>query len=548
MSWQDDPVVGAPASPNGPQAAWMSDPVVTPSAAPAAAPSAPDPSAGGGTLRPFGIDTGIQTPESVDRFLAGAGKAFADLGRGAGQLLGVVDNEAITESRQLDAPLMATTAGTAGNIAGNVAATVPAAFIPGANTVAGAGAIGAGVGLLQPAESGTERLTNTAFGGAAGSAGQAIGGRVAQYAQRKLSERAATAASNQAQNSVRDDLLKQARQAGYVTPPATTNPTATNRVIEGVSGKAQTQQSAAVKNQTVTNRLVRDELGLAKDSPITKAALNGVRSKAGQVYKAINKSGRIAVDDDYLDDLSKLSASIDSVSKDFPDANVGSREQIDKLVNSLLVDDFEAPSAMAYIKELRQDASSNLSFAASADPAKRALGHAQRDAAGALEDMVIRHLQNNGQDALANSFDQARTLIAKTYSVEAALNEGTGNVVATQLASQLKRGKPLTGNLGLIARFGQSFPKAAAEVRDSPGVSALDVFAGAAAGLGVDPSLIALPLARVGTRGALLSDAGQMLATPNYNPNLLGTGSLKALDASGRRAGAISSAYTAQKK
>jgi len=67
----------------------------------------------------------------------------------------------------------------AGNLTGAVANTLPAAFIPGANTVAGATAIGAGLGFLQPSTSTRETLINTGIGGAAGGgsvlAGRAIG-------------------------------------------------------------------------------------------------------------------------------------------------------------------------------------------------------------------------------------------------------------------------------------------------------------------------------------------------------------------------------------
>lgn len=101
----------------------------------------------------------------TEKFLSGAGKAFTDIGRGVGQLVGAVSTDDVKESRRLDAPLMKTGAGVAGNIVGNVAAAAPAVLIPGANTVVGAGAIGAGFGAVQPAESAAERASNTLLSG-----------------------------------------------------------------------------------------------------------------------------------------------------------------------------------------------------------------------------------------------------------------------------------------------------------------------------------------------------------------------------------------------
>ena len=89
----------------------------------------------------------------VQRFNEGMGKAFTDIGRGAGQMVGMGPTaEETQETRRLDQPLMSTAGGITGNVAGNVAAFAPMALVPGANTVAAAGALGATTAALQPAE------------------------------------------------------------------------------------------------------------------------------------------------------------------------------------------------------------------------------------------------------------------------------------------------------------------------------------------------------------------------------------------------------------
>lgn len=114
----------------------------------------------------------------LDKFNSGMGKAFTDIGRGAGQMVGMGPSaEETRENRRLDAPLMKTGAGTAGNIAGNIAALAPLAVVPGANTVAGAGAMGILAGGLQPTETGGQRLVNMGAGGLLGAGVQGV----AQY-------------------------------------------------------------------------------------------------------------------------------------------------------------------------------------------------------------------------------------------------------------------------------------------------------------------------------------------------------------------------------
>ena len=135
----------------------------------------PDPSAGEGTLSIGPIDTGIKTPEWLNRGLAGAGKAFVDAARGAGQFVGAVSRDDVERARALDVPLMNSTAGKAGNLGGNLALMLPTVAIPGANSLTGAAAIGATQGLLAPSTSTKETLENIGYGGVAGGAGVALG-------------------------------------------------------------------------------------------------------------------------------------------------------------------------------------------------------------------------------------------------------------------------------------------------------------------------------------------------------------------------------------
>lgn len=299
------------------------------------------------------------------------------------------------------------------------------------------------------------------------------------------------------------------KAAEYVVPPSQREGAgALTRALEGIAGKTSVAQRAAMKNQPVTNQLASKAIGL-KEVPESgeawKLALNSVREKAGNVYKEVADSGDIVPDSRYLDDLGALSSSADDIIKDFPDATPAAAREIDRLVTSLLRDKFNARSAVEYLKELRSQASGNLSWNSAADPAKKALGMAQREAAGILEDMIVRHLGSQGKQALAGSFDKARQEIAKTYVVQGALNEATGNIVAQTIGNVAKKGRPLTGELDEIARFARAFPKASKEVTESfPGISPWDAGFTLTAGLATGSPLVGMyPIARIGLREAL---------------------------------------------
>lgn len=328
--------------------------------------------------------------------------------------------------------------------------------------------------------------------------------------------------------SVAEQTLKASQEAGYVVPPATARPTMGNRVVEGLAGKASVAQGASVRNQEITNTLARRALDLPDEAPLTLDTLKSIRGQAGGVYAQVAKSGDILPDSQYLDELASLGKSADEIAKDFPDADIAAAEKIGKVVDSLLRDKFSAKSALEYLKELRAQASANLSFQSAADPAKRALGMAQREAASTLEDLIGRHLAKTGDTELAGAFDAARRTIAKTYTVQSALNEATGNINAAALGSQLKRGKPLSGELELAAKFARAFPKAAKEVTESfPGISPWDFGWGGIGSMVTGNALPwAIPFARMGARSYLLSPAGQGAAlTPGLgggvSPELL---------------------------
>ncbi len=510
-----------------------------------------------------------QGMSGLGKFLGGAGKAFSDLGVGAKQLgvdagnavglghimpqtfgdqavQGMRDEEA--ERRQRDAPLMDTGAGMAGNITGNIAAAAPAMFIPGANTVAGAALTGGAMGLAQPTLSGGERLQNTTVGAGLGATGQWAGGKMVNWADDALSSRAAAAATQKTQNAVRDQTIRDGLGAGFVVPPSTTNPSAMNTALESIAGKAATQSAASTKNQAVTNQLIRQDLGMAADEPLTPDTLRAVRQRAGQTYEAVKRSGRVTADNQYFQELIDLLDENQAMRQSFPDA-AKVDNSVSDLANSLARNDFDAEGAVEYVKRLRSDAKSNFKAAAVAgDPSKRQLGQAQWDAAGTLEGMLERHLATIGQAELAQQFRAARTMVAKSHSAEAALNEGTGNIQANRLVQQLRKGQPLSGGFETIAKFASAAPKAMTEPTQSGGVSALSAaLAGGGIGLGA-PQLLAVPAARWAARKGILTPAMQRkIALSNYQPGRAGTSVLRGTRGLGQIASPLAtSAYLSE--
>lgn len=458
-----------------------------------------------------------------EKFAAGAGKVLADMGQGVAQYgAGIADffsprqqglsdlvtgkkpmsrvdeaRQAVAETRQRDAALMDTTAGRLGNIAGNVALLAPTAMIPGANTYTGAATIGAITGAMQPTTSGGETMANIGLGAAGGAGGKWLGDKAGAYVADKLK---AGQAAQQA-NAQKVAAAQAAAKEGYVIPPADLpNQGALTEAVSGLSGKIKTAQTASAKNQQVTNGLVRRELGLDDAVPLNLDTLKGIRSQAGQAYEAVASTGTITPSKAYGEALDKIVAPFKKASEGFPNAKPS---PVLAEIDSLRSPQFDAASAVAKIKELRGAADSAYA------QGNKDLGKALKDGALALENAIDEHLTTIGAPAdLLKGFRDARQTIAKTYTVQKALNAETGDVNAQVLARELAKDRPLSGNIRKVAEAAQSFPKATQALKEAPkALSPLDF---GAAGIGLAGSggnpLAALGLvARPAARNALLS-------------------------------------------
>lgn len=307
--------------------------------------------------------------------------------------------------------------------------------------------------------------------------------------------------------------LAKAQKEGYVVPPSTVNPSMSNKALESIGGKVAMEQDASLKNQAVTDALMKRSLGLDEATQMSEDVLPALRTGAAQPYKALRSVGTMRADKDYGKALDAITAQYRGAAKDFPEL---ARDDIVKAVEAVRKPSFDADSAMDAIAILRDKASTAYG------QGDKALGKAYREISGAMESAIERSLARRGKDAakLLGEFRQARQLIAKSYSAEGALNASTGSFNAGKMATQLAKGKPLTGDMKKVAEFATAFPKAAKLVLDSGSVRNTDVILGAGtAAMSREPTYLLYPFARQAIRQGLLSNTGQrMLTQPGMQP------------------------------
>lgn len=500
----------------------------------------------------------IDEMSTTERFRAGIGRGLTQAGAGVKELLdkgasaiastkvgAAVDRAGVAlgmpstreaaeatqqqlqDGKKYDAALLESGAGSAGNFAGIGAGMAPAMLVPGGQTYAGAALSGGLVGAAATPGDMKERAKSGLSGAAFGVGGKFVGTKAADFVRWARARRVAAAAAQQAANATRDATLVAGREAGYVVPPTTTNPSLLNRTLEGIGGKVATAQSASLKNQAVTNALARKALGIPDDVALNVDLLSSIRKEAGRAYGALDELGPINPGPKYQQAIDKLISPYERAARGFPNAKPNPMMAD---LQGLKTTEVDAGDAVAKIAELRD----------AADQAFRAgskrNGKTYREAANALEDAIEEHLKGaGGNKKLLNDYREARQLIAKTYSVEKALNDSTGNVSGGKLAAQLKAGKPLTKELKTAGQFAQAFPKATQNteaIGSMPNASPLDWAAGGiASAVSGNPTLLAAISGRPALRAVLLSRAYQRTSTaPKYGPGPLASGVSKAIE------------------
>lgn len=261
-----------------------------------------------------------------------------------------------------------------------------------------------------------------------------------------------------AANPTKLQTARESMEAGYVIPPSMINPSFKNRVMESTSGKHATAQIASTRNQELTDTLTRKSLpGLATDAPLTFETMAAYRKAQHQAgYEPLRQVGVIPAGQPFnqaLDDIANQYKGKGTIP-----AIAGSKQEITDMVAAHKSNGFDAGDAVDAIRVLREDASALFRSTNAGDKAK---AKATKAIADAYEDAIEEALKGSGQSDLLGAYRAARQNIAKSGTAEKAIREGAGTVDARIFARELQKGKPLTGEQLTIAKFANTFDKAA---------------------------------------------------------------------------------------
>lgn len=129
----------------------------------------------------------------------------------------------------------------------------------------------------------------TAEEAALSAAGAVVGtGLTRATATTRLTPAQARAAQRQAQQAETDDALRMWQALGGITDPVQANPSAVTHLVEAVGGKAVIAGEATLRNTLAAGDIVRAQIGLSPESPLTHTTLNLLRERVSRVYDTIS--------------------------------------------------------------------------------------------------------------------------------------------------------------------------------------------------------------------------------------------------------------------
>jgi hypothetical protein len=402
-----------------------------------------------------------------------------------------------------------------GGIQRTLASATPRAVAQAApRTVAAAQNIGT-AGTAGAITSGAAQLANTGTINPAQLANEAAAGALLSAPVAAVG--AVTTPRQVAPLTQQQQVAQRAIAQGASLVPTEVNPTILNRLLEGVANKPQTKQLTSIKNQEVINAQARKSLGLAPDTPITPQVLNDYRNVKGQAYDALRANPAYYTDRTFIADVNKRIADLQKLS------NTTDVTAEINVLNGLKQLRFDGDGLVEQMKRLRFDAEGNL---ASQSPKDRSLGQAQKFAAKQLEDLAERNLTNFNQPDVMKNFKQARQDIAKSYTIEKALNAASGDVSGAALGRRAAAGKIVPSELQAIADAAAVFPNSfqnVARVGSAPGPNLTDIGASTAGAVATgNAGFLAGIAGRPALRAAITSSPFQSRMLPNTQQQVPG--------------------------
>ncbi len=319
---------------------------------------------------------------------------------------------------------------------------------------------------------------------------------------------------------------KNAREAGFSLTPEDLGAGSVAKNVAGLAGEPKLAKLISMNNRETANALIAEDFGIPKDTKISRETLENIREQQGSNYEIVRKSGTVALDGPLKKEVYDSAKDLLVAARELP---YRAENPLLKTVKTILSrDKLDANTMVSEIINLRAEAKKAF---ASKDAGA---GRVDLAIAEAMEGALDRHLSKPtmgsdmagvpGDTGALQRLRDSRTVIAKTYAADRAMNPATGDFNPQAYAHMLRQKVPLTGGPKQVAEAAAAFPRSLQNPTGLPpsGASYFDLFLGRGLGLPIAGDVMSV-MARPGVRNSMASQEGQKLLTgeTQLTPGLL---------------------------
>jgi uncharacterized protein YbjQ (UPF0145 family) len=313
---------------------------------------------------------------------AGAGKFINDIGLAARQAMpgSSVTRQTVDEQKALDAPLMKTWQGKTGYMGGAALASAPLMLAPGANTMLGSAAYGAGMGALSPVGTGDSVLQNAGFGAAGGF----VGAGIAKAGSRVLAPKPQAGTQGLIDADI---VLTPGQRLGGAWKRG--EDAMTSMPFTGDFIRSQQRRTFEEFNAAVANKALKPINSKLPKGVVGRDAIAYTEKAIGDAYESVlNRVGTVRADPAFNTEIANLTQMVRGSTMP---ADV--QAQFNKAIQSQIKGKLQGQSAMT--AETFKQAESELGrlaslYGADASVDKQLLGDALQEAQAALRRMLER--------------------------------------------------------------------------------------------------------------------------------------------------------------
>ena len=276
-----------------------------------------------------------------------------------------------------------------------------------------------------------------------------------------------TVARNMAEKLRAHDLAQENKIA---TVPSETNPTRTNRMGMEAADVGEVEAKLSRQNESQWGKMLANDPDIDIRGPLSAEAIKAVRDRAAQSSGEIAKTGLVLPSEGHLGQIEGLRAKPTVGGKAAAnEVNTRVNEAIDLVKNGA-----DASELLRNISQLRKDARTTFKRN---DAGVDAIAGAEANLklANTFEDMLDTHLSglnernpHGGFDTLGEQYRNDRRTMAKSYTLDEALDHNTGKIDPGVIARITASDNALTGKFADVGKIAGNFPSVSKMNAPSP--------------------------------------------------------------------------------